>query len=156
VTRAIFFGKSDQADSANNGTPQQQPRLAKVQAAVNNDLGRQSSYLGPTVGPELDANGMRGGAYNFNFFAPGVFFGPPNSSSAVPGANCGRFSDGRLVPIPWLPCNFSRDPTISPWGAANGGSFLTAHIDTANPFQDLLSFFEHLIVNVILQRKHGC
>jgi len=36
------------------------------------------------------------------------------------------------------------------------GSFLTAHIDSSNPFQDLYSFFAHLINNVILQKKHGC
>ena len=58
-----------------------QPCLNKVQSAVNNDLGTQSNYLGPTTGQGLDANGMRGGAYNFNFFAPGVFFGPPTAST---------------------------------------------------------------------------
>jgi hypothetical protein len=144
--------------AANNGTtPSQQQCLATVQGAVNSDLGTQSNYLGPTQG--MNSNGMRGGAYNFNFFAPGVTFGPPGPS-AVPGAPCGRFGDGLHVPVPYGPCNLSGDPTIPGWGPGvyNGlqGSFLTAHIDSSNPFQDLYSFFAHLINNVILQKKHGC
>ena len=108
----------------------------------------------------MDANGMRGGAYNFNFFAPGVAFGMPPGPGSVPGATCGRFGDGLHVPVPYGPCNLSGDPTIAGWGPGmyNGmpGSFLTAHIDSSNPFQDLYSFFAHLINNVILQKKHGC
>lgn len=125
---------------------------------MNSDLGTQSNYLGVTQG--MDSNGMRGGAYNFNFFAPGVTFGMPPGAGSVPGATCGRFGDGLHVPVPYGPCNLSGDPTIPGWGPGvyNGvqGSFLTAHIDSSNPFQDLYSFFAHLINNVILQKKHGC
>lgn len=103
---------------------------------------------------------MRGGAYNFNFFAAGVAFGIPPGPGSVPSATCGRFGDGLHVPVPYGPCNLSRDPTIAGWGPGtyNGvpGSFLTAHIDSSNPFQDLYSFFAHLINNVILGKKHGC
>lgn len=149
---------SGPAVAANNGTPTQQQCLATVQGAVNTDLGTQSNYLGVPQG--MDPNGMRGGAYNFNFFAPNVNFITPIGANSVPGATCGRFSDGLHVPVPYLPCNLSGDPTISNWGPGvyNGvqGSFLTAHIDSSNPFQDLYSFFAHLINNVILQKKHGC
>jgi RHS repeat-associated protein len=142
------------SSAANNGTtPSQQQCLATVQGAVNSDLGTQSNYLGPTQG--MDSNGMRGGAYNFDFFAPGVNIQAPG---VLP--SCGRFGDGLHVPIPSGPCNLSGDPTIPGWGPGiyNGmqGSFLTAHIDSSNPFQDLYSFFAHLINNVILQKKHGC
>jgi hypothetical protein len=62
-------------------------------------------------------------------------------------------SSGLHIPLPG-----GADPTISPWGynAAAGGSYFTAHFDTANPFDDLVSFFEHIINDVILRRGHGC
>jgi uncharacterized protein RhaS with RHS repeats len=138
---------------ANNGpaSPGQRQCLTKVQGAVNAGLGTQSVYEGVTQG--MDANGMRGGAYNFDFFAPNI-----NIVSLVQG-NCGRFSGGLHTPIPgsfW--CNPSKDPTISNWGydPSLGGSFLTAHIDSSNPFQDLYSLLVHLINDLILQKKHGC
>jgi len=154
------IGGTSGVSDPNNGPPKQQQCLATVQGAVNSNLGTQSIPLGPTVGPGLDANGMRGGAYNYNFFAPGVTFGMPPGPNSVPHAACGRFSGGLHVPVPYWPCNVSGDPVINGWGPGvyNGmqGSYLTAHMDSSDPFQDLYSFFAHIIANVILQRKHGC
>jgi RHS repeat-associated protein len=146
---------------ANNGTPQQQQCLAKVQGAVNAALGTQTAYLGPTAGisdPNLGP-GARGGAFNFNFFAPGYSIGPI-SAGVIPGANCGRFDStgsGSLhIPVPGAGCNPNGDPTISPWGNVNGGFQFTAHIDSANPYQDLVGFFKHIINDVIRKVPHGC
>jgi RHS repeat-associated protein len=139
------------------------PCEGTVQAAVNSDLGTQSIYLGVTQG--MDANGMRGGAYNFNYFAPGVTFGMPPGPGSIQDSqgntiSCGRFDDGLHIPVPYWPCNLSGDPTISNWGPGvyNGvsGSHLTGHIDSSNPFKNVKSFFGHIINNVILQKKHGC
>jgi RHS repeat-associated protein len=130
-------------------TPQAQGCQAKIQGAVNNALNTNSTFLGPTAGPGMSPMGYRNGAYNFNYFAPGVVnpvAGSTNGSGRFPGS-------GLHIPLPG-----GQDPTISPWGynAAAGGSYFTAHFDTANPFDDLVSFFEHIINDVILRRGHGC
>jgi len=130
-------------------TPQAQACENKIQGAVNNALNTNSTYLGPTAGPGMNSMGYRNGAYNFNFFAPGV-------TNPVAGSNggSGRFpGSGLHIPLPG-----GADPTIMPWGynASAGGSYFTAHYDTANPTDDLISFFEHIINDVILRRAHGC
>jgi hypothetical protein len=132
---------------------------AKVQSAVNSALGTQTTYLGPTAGmsdPNLGP-GARGGAFNYNFFAPGYSVGPIGPG-VFSGANCGRFPNagsGSLhIPVPGGGCNPSGDPTI--WASVNGGFQFTAHIDSANPFDDLVSLIEHLINNVIRGVPHGC
>jgi len=133
---------------------------AKVQSAVNTALNTSTLFLGPQMGGHHDDPsdpGLINGAYNFNYFAPGVQFGA-GGSHAVPGANCGRFSGSGLhIPVNGGGCNLSGDPN-SPFGfnAQQNGSYFTAHIDSANPYDDLLGFFSHLINNVILRRPHGC
>ena len=82
----------------------------------NRKRGAVPVLLGVTQGKGVKPNGMRGGAYNFNFFAPNVNFITPIGANSVPGATCGRFSDGLHVPVPYLPCNLSGDPTILNWG----------------------------------------
>jgi len=135
--------------AAANNAPGMQPCLVKVQNAVNNALNTSSTYLGPTSGPGLNSQGYRNGAYNFNFFAPGVtnpVLGSTNGSGRFPGS-------GLHIPLPG-----GQDPTITPWGynAQAGGSYFTAHYDSANPTDDLISFFQHIINDVILRRPHGC
>jgi RHS repeat-associated protein len=130
-------------------SPQAQACENKIQGAVNSALNTNSTYLGPTVGPGMNSMGYRNGAYNFNFFAPGV-------TNPVAGSNggSGRFpGSGLHIPLPG-----GADPTIMPWGynAQAGGSYFTAHYDSANPTDDLVSFFEHIINDVILRRPHGC
>lgn len=130
-------------------SPVAQPCLVKIQTAVNNALMTNSTFLGPTSGPGMSVDGYRNGAYNFNYFAPGVR--NPVAGSTDGG---GRFpGSGLHVPLPG-----GIDPTISPWGyrASAGGSFFTAHFDTANPFDDLVSLLEHFINDVVLRRAHGC
>ncbi len=130
-------------------SPRAQACENKIQGAVNSALNTNSNYLGPTTGPGLSPMGYRNGAYNFNFFAPGV-------TNPVAGSNggSGRFpGSGLHIPLPG-----GQDPTIMPWGynAQAGGSYFTAHYDSANPTDDLFSFFEHIINDVILRRPHGC
>jgi RHS repeat-associated protein len=130
-------------------SPQAQACENKIQGAVNSALNTNSTYLGPTVGPGMNSMGYRNGAYNFNFFGPGV-------TNPVAGSNggSGRFpGSGLHIPLPG-----GADPTIMPWGynAQAGGSYFTAHYDSANPTDDLVSFFEHIINDVILRRPHGC
>jgi RHS repeat-associated protein len=143
-------------------SPQGQDCLAKVQSAVNSALNTSTAFLGPQMGGHQDDPsdpGLINGAYNFNFRAPGVQFGDPSGPDAVPGANCGRFGGSGLhIPVPGGGCNPSHDPTYLPWGfnAQQNGSYFTAHIDSANPFDDLVGFFNHLINDVFLRSHHGC
>ncbi len=52
------------------------------------------------------------------------------------------------------------DPTIPNWGPGaynrQTGSYLTAHIDSANPLDDVAGFFQHFIQDVLLRLPHGC
>jgi hypothetical protein len=91
------------------------------------------------------------GAVNNALNTNSTFLGP-----TVAGSNggSGRFpGSGLHIPLPG-----GADPTIMPWGynASAGGSYFTAHYDSANPTDDLISFFEHIINDVILRRAHGC
>ncbi|HEV2489118.1 MAG TPA: RHS repeat-associated core domain-containing protein [Candidatus Acidoferrales bacterium] len=142
---------------------------AEIQATVQADLNPKSLVnLGPTSGPGMDSNGMRGGAYNVNFFVTGVnFVGPgPNGQfgpNAVPGANCGRFDDGLHIPIPNAPaCPELNDPTIFTGQSTiyNGqlGFFLTAHIDSGNA-NTFFGAIKHVSIDLILPNlgyNHGC
>ncbi len=159
-------GSTSRGDTG--GSPQTQLNLsqkgqvceAKVQSAVNTALNTSTTFLGPQMGGHQDDPrdpGLINGAYNFIFFAPGVQFGA-GGSHAVPGANCGRFpGSGLHIPVNGGGCNPSGDPN-SPFGfnAQQNGSYFTAHMDSANPYDDLFGFFSHLINNVILRRPHGC
>jgi hypothetical protein len=82
--------------------------------------------------------GYRHGAYNYNYFAPGVqdpVFGSTYGSGRFPGF-------GLHIPLP------GGRPDDSELGAGTymrqPGSYLTAHFDTANPFDDLVSLFEQV------------
>jgi RHS repeat-associated protein len=130
-------------------SPQAQACENKIQGAVNNALNISTTYLGPTSGPGMNSEGYRNGAYNFNYFAPGVtnpVAGSTNGGGRFPGS-------GLHIPLPG-----GKDPTIQPWGydSSMGGSDFTAHFDTANPLDDLVSFFEHIINDVLLRHNHGC
>jgi RHS repeat-associated protein len=144
-----------------NLSPRGQDCLTKVQSAVNAALNTSTTFKGPQLAKNTDPNdpGLINGAYNFDFVAPGVQFGDPSGPDAVPGANCGRFGGSGLhIPVPGGGCNPSHDPTYLPWGfnAQQNGSYFTAHIDSANPFDDLVGFFNHLINDVFLRSHHGC
>src|SRR5262249_13047565 len=123
----------------------------KIEQTLNDALNTTVIPLGPTQGPGVRPDGYRNGAYNFNFFAPGVsnpLAGSVNNSGRFPGS-------GLHIPPPG-----GQDPTIPNWGPGvyNGqeGSYITAHIDSANPLEDLVGLFKHLIGDVLLKRPHGC
>jgi hypothetical protein len=113
-------------------------------------------FLGPTAIPsdQMDPRlgpGGRNGAYNFNYFAPGV---PNPVAGSINGS--GRFpGSGLHVPLPG-----GMDPVIPNFGPGvymgQNGSFLTAHFDSGNPFDDLVSFFQHIINDVLRRNPHGC
>ena len=137
---------------------------AKIQAAVQSDLNPTSlTNLGPTSGPGLDSNGMRGGAFNVNFFESGVTLGPPATATAIPGTTCGRFNDGLHIPIPGAPgCPNLNDPTIFTGQPAvyNGASgfFFTGHIDSGNA-NTFFGALRHFFIDVFggnLGFHHGC
>jgi RHS repeat-associated protein len=142
--------------------PPQKPALSpkgqvcenKVQNAVNSALNTSTQFLGPELDNNSDASqpGLINGAYNFNYFAPGVNIQAPG---VLP--SCGRFDSGLHMIVPGV-CNPSGDPFIQPWGynAQLNGSFFTAHIDSADPYADVASFFIHLFRDVILKSQHGC
>jgi hypothetical protein len=77
-------------------------------------------------------------------------------SPDLPALHAELRSSGAAVPPISYPGGV--DPTISPWGysASAGGSYFTAHFDSANPLDDLFGLFKHLINDVILRRAHGC
>lgn len=144
-------------------SPKQIKCAAKIQASVQNNLNPTSvTNLGPYTGAPMDNNGMKGGAYNVNFFVTGVTLGPYGSANAVPGATCGRFNDGLHIPIPGAPgCPTLNDPTIfSGPGTYNGqtGYFFTAHIDSGNA-NTFWGSVKHIFLDVFLGnlgRNHGC
>jgi RHS repeat-associated protein len=136
-------------------SPKGQVCQEKVQSALNTALNTSAQFQGPELEGNRDRSepGLINGAYNFNYFVPGV-------NVLAPGVlpNCGRFDSGLHVIVPGR-CNFpSNDPFTKPYGfnTQQNGSYITAHIDSANPFGDLFGFFSHLINDVILRRPHGC
>jgi len=144
-------GRSPRTPNRTPLPPRAQTCENKIQGAVNNALNTNTTYLGPTVGPGINDVGFRNGAYNFNYFAPDIVL-----TNSVPGSigGSGRFpGSGLHIPLPG-----GKDPTIQPWGydPTAGGSYFTAHFDSANPLDDLVSFFEHRIGDVLLRRPHGC
>jgi hypothetical protein len=116
-------------------------------------LNTTAVYLGPLSGPGVGPDGYRQGAYNFNFFAPV----PDPVAGSVPGLTVpesGRFpGSGLHIPLPG-----AGDPTVQPWGfdKSAGGSRFTAHIDSANPFDDLFGLFIHGIHDWLFKTNHGC
>jgi RHS repeat-associated protein len=137
---------------------------AKIEAAVEKDLKPTSlDNLGPFNIPPMDSSGMRGGAYNVDFFATGVSFGRAGTANAVPGSTCGRFSDGLHIPIPGAPgCPNLNDPTLftgqMDFLYGEPGFYFTAHIDSgdANTFWGSV---KHVFTDVFLGNlgyHHGC
>ena len=94
--------------------------------------------------------GYRNGAYNFNYFAPGVVnpvAGSTNGSGRFPGS-------GLHIPS-------SRRSKIQRFRRGAITLLREALISqriSIRPirFDDLVSFFEHIINDVILRRGHGC
>jgi hypothetical protein len=145
------------------GTDKKQKKCAKkMENSVKQNLKPTSTKdLGPASGKGIDSSGMKGGAFNENFFVTGVNFGTPGSRGAIGGAACGRFSDGLHIPNPGEPgCLELHDPTILGPTTMDGtsGFQFTAHIDSgdANTF---LGAVLHIIIDVILGNlgvHHGC
>jgi RHS repeat-associated protein len=163
-TQEQIWQRAYDAEHASEPQSQQAPCSAKIQAAVQSDLNPTSlTNLGPTSGPGLDSSGMRGGAYNVNFFETGVTLGPPGTATAIPGTTCGRFSDGLHIPIPGAPgCPDLNDPTIFTGESAvynnMSGFFFTAHIDSGNA-NTVFGAIQHFFIDVILGNlgfHHGC
>jgi RHS repeat-associated protein len=144
--------------SAPNNVPSSTACQVKIANALNSNLQPNTNvmFLGPTAIPpgQMDPRlgpGGRNGAYNFNYFAPGVnnpVAGSTNGSGRFPGS-------GLHVPLPG-----GADPVIPNFGPGiyigQTGSFLTAHFDSGNPFDDLVSFFQHIINDVLRRNPHGC
>ena len=131
---------------------------AKIANALNGNLQPNTNVvpLGPTnIPPDQEdprlGPGGRNGAYNFNYFAPNVL----NPAAGSIGGS-GRFpGSGLHVPNPGGP-----DPVIPNYGHGNlmggDGSYLTAHFDSANPLDNLISLFQHAINDVVRRTAHGC
>ena len=123
----------------------------KVQSAVNAALNTSSQFQGPELENNLDASqpGLINGAYNFNYFAPGV-----NLNSLT---NCGRFSSGLHIVMQTPGCNGLNDPNI--FNVTPSGSYFTAHIDSASPV-DLITALIHFGRDIVAPRlfhyNHGC
>ena len=135
----------------------------KVAAAVSSKLGVPVTLVGPTAFPpdtrgtlDPDDPGMRNGACNFDFFAPG--YTPPKRLGT-----CGRYSPnitgiGASLHIVYPPppisnCNPADDPTI--YGTSTSGVYFTAHMDSAYDYNPL-GFLVHEVGDVLLKLKHGC
>ena len=84
----------------------------------------------------------------------------PASANALAGSSVdafgrqtGRFPNGLHIVKPGGP-----DPAI--WGRGDyndmSGSFVTAHIDSSDPYEDVRSLVIHVWVDVIQQTNHGC
>jgi RHS repeat-associated protein len=151
----IVFGPKRKPQTTGSPlSPKGQVCQEKVQGALNAALNTSTQFQGPELQGNNDPSqpGLINGAYNFNYFVPGV-------NALAPGVmpNCGRFDSGLHVIVPGG-CNLSGDPYTKPYGfnAQQNGSYITAHFDSANPFGDLVGFFSHLINDVILRRPHGC
>jgi hypothetical protein len=146
------------APPAPNKVPSSTACQAKIANALDSNLQPNTNviFLGPTAIPsdQMDSRlgpGGRNGAYNFNYFAPGV---PNPVAGSINGS--GRFpGSGLHVPLPG-----GMDPVIPNFGPGvymgQNGSFLTAHFDSGNPFDDLVSFFQHIINDVLRRNPHGC
>ncbi len=123
----------------------------KVQSAVNAALNTSSQFQGPELDNNLDASqpGLINGAYNFNYFAPGV-----NLNSLT---NCGRFPSGLHIVMQTPGCNGLNDPNI--FNVTPSGSYFTAHIDSASPV-DLITALIHFGRDIVAPRlfhyNHGC
>ena len=126
------------------------PCQVQTQTALNNKLGVGSIYQAPTFQLQGLAPGLRGGNYNYNYFLPGV----TGTQLQVITGRTGRFSGGLHIPQPGGP-----DPITALYGGGQfdglNGSFVTAHLDSVNPLDDLFSLFAHFINDVLLGRGRG-
>jgi hypothetical protein len=114
-------------------------------------------FLGPTDmrGKDGDVDpdnkpGWRNGAWNFDFFVPGM-------KSAPAGWKQGRDPKSGLH----LPPPGGEDPVTPHYGPGtyNGqpGFYVTGHFDSANPLSgNPLDLFKHVVGDVLLKTPHGC
>ena len=132
----------------NSGPPL--PCQVQTQTALNNNLNTSAIYQAPTFQLQGQAPGFRGGNYNYNYFLPGV----TQAQILQATGGSGRFSGGLHIPQPGGP-----DPITALYGGGvfggQNGMFITAHLDSANPLDDLVSLIEHFINDVVLQRGRG-
>jgi hypothetical protein len=130
--------------------------LQNQQDETNRPTG-QVIFLGPTDmrGKDGDVDpdnkpGWRNGAWNFDFFAPGM-------AQAPGGWKQGRDPKSGLH----LPPPGGEDPVTPHYGQGtyNGqkGFYFTGHFDSANPLSgNPLDLFKHVVGDVILKTPHGC
>jgi RHS repeat-associated protein len=142
-------GNAGGGSGSGNG-PMPMPCQVETQNAINNALPTSAMYIAPTFQLQGQAPGLRNGNYNYNYFLPNI-----NLDTILTATNgTGRFHGGLHFPQPG-----GTDPITENYGYGifNGqnGLFITAHFDTATPTDDLISFFEHLINDVILKRGRG-
>lgn len=143
---------TEAAKAPSNGQPNQQACQVKIQNALNNSLNTQTTYLTPTFTLQGQQPGWRNGAFNFNYFATGLTQGGIMSATNGTGRFSGQYA-GLHIPQPGV-----ADPIIAVYGAGelNGqnGFYLTAHYDSSNPFDDLVSLFQHFINDVLLRANN--
>jgi RHS repeat-associated protein len=143
-----YVPPAQNAGAPNSGPPL--PCQVQTQTALNNNLNTSAIYQAPTFQLQGQAPGFRGGNYNYNYFLPGV----TQAQILQATGGSGRFSGGLHIPQPGGP-----DPITAIYGGGvfdgQNGSFVTAHLDSANPLDDLVSLIEHFINDVVLQRGRG-
>jgi hypothetical protein len=137
----------------------------KIENFINDGLQNQKPenrptgpvvFLGPTdmTGADGDVDpvnkpGWRNGAWNFNFFVPGM--------KTAPNWDQGRDPKSGLH----LPPPGGKDPVTPQYGyrTYNGqpGFYVTAHFDSANPLSgNPLDLFKHVVGDVLMKTPHGC
>ena len=139
----------------------------KIENYINDGLQNQKDtdnrpsgpvvFLGPTdmTGADGDVDpvnkpGWRNGAWNFDFFVPGM-------KGAPAGWKQGRDPKSGLH----LPPPGGEDPVTPHYGPGtyNGqpGFFVTGHFDSANPLSgNPLDLFKHVVGDVLFKTPHGC
>jgi hypothetical protein len=115
-------------------------------------------YLGPTDmhGQDGDVDpdnkpGWRNGAWNVDFFAPGMKADPEWKEGRDP-------KSGLHVPRQNNPAHDPVTPKYGP-GRYNGqdGYYFTAHFDSANPYSgNPLDTLKHFFGDYVLRLPHGC
>ena len=127
---------------------------AKVESALNGALkNTHVQFRGPELEQNLDPSepGLIHGAYNFNYFAPGL------NLTSLAATGCGRFSSNLHIIVPIQNCNPASDPNV--FRVTPTGTYFTAHIDSGYPV-DLAGiaahFFRDYIANRLFGYNHGC
>ena len=108
--------------------------MAIVRGRLWEDTGVEPEYVGLHHGDGYDAEGRKGGTHNFDFRMGSRV----NPRTLAPD---GRFDDGLHVPHSVR---------------VDGGFLVTAHVDPANPYRDLVSLLRHAILDVWLNIETGC